>query len=72
MVRQYFKAGKLDTGTSGARRKDIDDAVHIVAQMGEEPFIEALNQGAQVILAGRAYDPYRAMPLAISKGLIKP
>jgi hypothetical protein len=29
---------------------------HLVAQMGVEPFIEALDRGAQVVLAGRACD----------------
>jgi hypothetical protein len=45
--------------------KDIDESVRIVAQMGEEPFIEALKGGAQVILAGRSYDPavFAALPL---------
>lgn len=37
--------------------KEIDRAVRIVAQMGFEPFIRALDQGAQVVIAGRAYDP---------------
>ena len=38
-------------------QKDIDDSVRIVAQMSEQPFIDALNVGAQIIIAGRAYDP---------------
>ena len=37
--------------------QDIIDSVNIVAQMGEQPFVEALDAGAQVIIAGRAYDP---------------
>lgn len=37
--------------------KDIEDTVHIVAQMGPEPVIRALDGGAQVVLCGRAYDP---------------
>ena len=35
----------------------IDRATRIVGMMGPEPFIEALDNGAQVILAGRASDP---------------
>lgn len=44
---------------------DIDACVHIVGQMGEEPFIKALDEGAQVILAGRSYDPaeFAAVPI---------
>lgn len=51
--------------------KDVDEAVRIVAQMGEEPFIEALNGGANVILAGRAYDPSVFAALAIKEGFDK-
>jgi hypothetical protein len=32
-------------------------ATRIVAQMGFEPFVRALDLGAQVVIAGRAYDP---------------
>ena len=37
--------------------RDIDDSAHIVGMMGVEPFIDALEQGADVIIAGRAADP---------------
>lgn len=47
---------------------DIEEAVHIVAQMGEEPYIKALENGAQVILAGRSYDPSEFAALAIKNG----
>jgi len=49
-------------------QQDIDDATHIVAQMGVEPIIKALDAGAQVILTGRAYDPVVFAALAIQKG----
>lgn len=48
--------------------KELDQTVRIVGQMGVEPFIEALSQGAQVIVAGRAYDPAVFAALAIKKG----
>ena len=48
--------------------KDIDAAAHIVAQMGYEPIIKALEQGAQVIITGRAYDPSVFAALAVQKG----
>jgi len=35
----------------------IDRATRIVGMMGPEPFIAALDAGAQVVLAGRASDP---------------
>ena len=45
--------------------RDVDRAVRIVAQMGIEPFVRALEFGAQVIVAGRASDPsmFAAMPI---------
>ena len=46
----------------------IDNTTRIVAQMGVQPFIEAHKNGAQVILAGRAYDPAVFAALAVSEG----
>ncbi len=51
--------------------QDIDESVRIVAQMGEEPYIKALEEGANVILAGRSYDPSVFAALAIKEGLDK-
>ena len=48
--------------------EDIDESVRVVAQMGEEPFMEALENGAQVILAGRSYDPSVFASLAVKEG----
>ncbi len=42
-------APEFDEGT-------IDRAVRIVGMMGEEPWMRALDQGAQVIIAGRSSD----------------
>lgn len=50
---------------------DVEDTVRIVAQMGEEPFMEALEQGADVILAGRSYDPSVFAALPIKEGFNK-
>jgi hypothetical protein len=43
----------------------IDGAIRIVGQMGCEPIIDALDQGAQLVVAGRAYDPapFAALPI---------
>ena len=46
----------------------IDKTSRIVAQMGIEPFITARKGGAQVILAGRAYDPAVFSALAVAEG----
>ncbi len=43
----------------------IEASPHIVAQAGVEPFMRALAAGADVVLAGRAYDPacFAALPI---------
>ncbi len=47
---------------------EIDESVRIVAQMGEDPFIKALEEGANVVLAGRAYDPSVFASIAVKNG----
>jgi len=39
-----------------ATERSIDESVRIVSQIGIDPFIRALDEGAEVILAGRACD----------------
>ena len=48
--------------------KAIDSATCIVGQMGAEPIIRALAAGAQIVVAGRAYDPACFAAFAIWKG----
>jgi hypothetical protein len=48
--------------------QNIEVSPFIVGQMGVEPIIKALDTGAQVILAGRAYDPTVFAALAIKAG----
>ena len=45
----------------------ISDSTHLVAQMGVEPVIEALEQGAEIVVAGRCYDPvvFAAVPIRV-------
>lgn len=52
-------------------KKDIEDSTHIVAQMGIEPIIKALDDGAQVIICGRCYDPAAFAAPAIRLGYDK-
>lgn len=47
----------------------IDRASRIVGMMGPEPFMAALDAGAQVVLAGRASDPAPWAAAAIRAGL---
>ncbi len=51
--------------TGPLRREEIVGSTHIVGQMGIEPFVKALEAGAEVILAGRSYDPamFAALPM---------
>ena len=49
----------------------IDRSRHIVAQMGVELLIEALETGTDVIVAGRSYDPALIAALPIMRGFDK-
>lgn len=49
-VRPLGRQGALDAAT-------VDRAERIVGMMGPEPFMRALDEGAQVVLAGRSSDP---------------
>ena len=48
---------------------DIDKSTHIVGMMGTEPFIHALEKGAQVIIAGRSSDSALFAAVPIMKGI---
>jgi len=54
-----FGLGKIKKLPPGKEitREDLEQSTAVVGQMGIEPFIEALELGAEVIVAGRAYDP---------------
>ncbi|MDA8235444.1 MAG: acyclic terpene utilization AtuA family protein [Clostridia bacterium] len=56
---ENLRAGRVKVLEPGQplTEEAIGNTSHIVAQMGMEPVMEALRQGAQVVLAGRAYDP---------------
>ena len=72
-IKQNLKDGNIEPlfPAKQITEADVDDTVRIVAQMGEEPFIEALEQGADVILAGRSYDPSVFAALPIKEGFNK-
>ena len=46
----------------------IDSTNSIVAQMGHEPIVEALQQGVDIIVCGRAYDPSPFAAIGIYHG----
>lgn len=67
------RAGKLKPlhPAPEATEDDIIQSTHVVGQMGVEPYLEALKTGADVIVAGRAYDPAVFAALPILKGFDK-
>lgn len=49
-------------------KERLAETAGIVAQMGHEPIVEALGNGADVIICGRAYDPAPFAAAAIRAG----
>jgi len=52
-------------GVPALTQEYLAQTTNIVAQMGHEPMIDALDRGCDIILAGRAYDPacFAAVPI---------
>jgi len=48
-------------------RAALNATTHIVAQVGIQPFIQALGKGCDVVLCGRSYDPalFAALPISL-------
>lgn len=69
-IRQALADGRIHPVEPGPQltSENIDATTRIVAQMGIDPFIAAHREGAQVILAGRAYDPAVFSALAVDQG----
>ncbi len=51
------KVNPLSPNIKPLNKEIIQDTNGIVAQMGHEPILEALEQGVDIIVCGRAYDP---------------
>ncbi|KAL7904467.1 CoA-transferase family III domain-containing protein [Trichoderma velutinum] len=47
----------------------VDGAVDIVAQMGAEPYLEAIKGDPDIILGGRSYDPAPFAAFCLSRGV---
>ncbi len=66
---EYLKEGKIEKlgPAPEVTEEDIRSSTHIVAQMGIEPIIQALDDGAQVVICGRCYDPaaFAAPPIRL-------
>lgn len=69
-ILKKFQAGEITPlfPASELTQSEIEASTHIVAQMGVEPFIKALDMGAEVIIAGRAYDPSVFASYCIQQG----
>lgn len=62
------------SGAPELTQADVDATVQAVAQMGAEPIVKALEEhpDADIIVAGRAYDPSPYAAFCISKGITDP
>jgi hypothetical protein len=67
LLREKLAAGEIVPLPPGGQLdpEALAAASRVVGQMGVEPFITALRGGAEVIIAGRAYDPavFAAFPI---------
>lgn len=71
IIRENMKRGKVNPlgDTVPALIEEVlEETTGVVAQMGIEPIMEALNSGAQLIVCGRAYDPAPFAAIAIFNG----
>lgn len=69
-ILKKFESGKVAPlfPAKETSSKEIEATSRIVGQMGVEPIIKALETGADVVLAGRAYDPTVFAASAIKEG----
>lgn len=69
-VHERLAAGKVRSlpGVPALTPEKIDTCLHLVAQMGVEPYLRALDAGAEVILAGRSCDTAIIASFPIWKG----
>tara|TARA_R110002110_G_scaffold415561_2_gene650893 strand:+ start:99708 stop:101090 length:1383 start_codon:yes stop_codon:yes gene_type:complete len=67
VVHEALARGHIEAlqGAPALHSESVETSNTIVAQMGVEPVQHALQQGCQVIVAGRAYDPavFAALPM---------
>ncbi len=59
IVLRALQAGKIESleNVPELDEKTIEASLGIVAQMGEDPVVQALDQGCTVVVTGRCYDP---------------
>lgn len=69
-MKEAYRAGRIHPleGAPTIDETTFDDCSHIVALAGVEPFIEALNNGSDIIISGRATDTAVIASLPILRG----
>jgi len=69
-IKSKILTGEIDNFEAGylIDSSDVDSCTNIVAQMGVEPLIAALSAGADVVLAGRAFDAALMAAIPIMQG----
>ncbi len=74
VVRDYLENDRihpLGNNIPNLTKERLDETTDIVAQMGVEPIIDALEEGAKLIVCGRAYDPAPFAAVAMHAGFDK-
>ena len=73
LLLKKLREGKVSATTvePSLTEKAIAESERLVAQLGIEPFIEALNRGAKLIIAGRSLDIAEFAAFPIWKGFPK-
>ena len=71
-IRKELKAGRIESlgPVPPLDAREVDAATVVVAQMGAEPFLKALDEseGVDVVVSGRSYDPSPTAAMAIRAG----
>ena len=69
-LKERLREGRITpmTGAPELTEEGIDQATEIVAQMGHEPYLEALEKGVDLIIAGRSYDPAMTVAACVHQG----
>lgn len=71
-VRRKMNEGKvkpLGNGVKELTEERLCETTAVVAQMGHEPIVKALEKGYELIICGRAYDPSPFAAAAVYHGL---
>ncbi|GAA5042683.1 hypothetical protein HNP84_002119 [Thermocatellispora tengchongensis] len=70
-LKEHLDAGRIHPlpPMGELRAETLESCTHIVGMMGHEPIVQALEAGAQVVLAGRATDTAVAAAYPLMKGM---